>query len=274
MGARLEGKRILITGASSGIGEALALALGKRGARLALAARGETGLRGTAAMVSLTRPDLPPPLVVPCDLADPVSVRSLFTTLVERLGGVDVVINNAGISIYGLMEYGSVADVERVMAVNFYGPLHAMLGAVPLMRRQGGGLIVNVSSVAGLHGVPYLAAYGASKAALSALAQSLRAELHGSGIRLLTVYPGYTRTPLFRHERMLGGARRPRRGYAEPAEVARAIVDAMEGNGDEVVLSSQGRALSVLRGLFPGLVQRAMRYVAVQLRVSERRSYA
>jgi NAD(P)-dependent dehydrogenase (short-subunit alcohol dehydrogenase family) len=268
-----EGKRVLITGASSGIGQALALALGQGGARLALCARGPAALRGTAAAVSLARPSIPSPLVLPCDVSDPAGVRALYGTLVECLAGVDVLVNNAGISVYGPMEYGSVVDVERVMAVNFVGAVNTMLGAIPLMRRQGGGLIVNVSSVAGLHGVPYLATYCASKAALSALAQSLRAELRDSGIRLLTVYPGYTRTPLFRHEKKLGGARRPRRGYAEPAEVARAIVDAMEGNVDEVVLSSSGRALSVLRGLVPGLVQRAMGLLALQLRVSERRSY-
>jgi short-subunit dehydrogenase len=142
------------------------------------------------------------------------------------------------------------------------------------MRRQGGGLIVNVSSVAGLHGIPYLAAYSASKAALAALAQSLRAELHQSGIRLLTVYPGYTRTPMFRREKKLGGARRPRSGYAAAPEVARSIVMGMERDAEELVLSPPGRALSVLRGVFPALVQRAMRYLACQLRVNERGSYA
>lgn len=239
-----------------------------------LSARCLAGLQGTAAVVSLTRPALPLPVVIPCDVADPGSVRAMYDALVQRLDGLDVLINNAGISVYGLMEYGSVADVERVMAVNFYGAVHTMLNAIPLMRRQGGGLIVNVSSVAGLHGIPYLAAYSASKAALSALAQSLRAELHQSGIRLLTVYPGYTRTPMFRHEKKLGGARRPRSGYAAPGDVARSIVRAMERGVEELVLSPSGWALSVLRGLLPALVQRAMRYLAVQLRVNERGSYA
>ncbi|MBI2072307.1 MAG: SDR family NAD(P)-dependent oxidoreductase [Gemmatimonadetes bacterium] len=266
---RLEAKRVLITGASSGIGAALALTLGGRGARLVLAARGRSRLEGTAAVVALRHPALPPPIVAPCDVADRDSVHSLCAATVDRLGGLDVLINNAGISVYGLAEYGSVADFQRLMTVNFYGPLYAMLEAIPVMRRQGGGLVVNVASVAALHGVPYLAAYSASKAALAALAQSLRAELHDSGIRLLTVYPGYTRTPLFDHEKKLGGARRPRNGYAAPETVARSIVRAIERDAEELVLSPPGRALSLLRGLVPGLVQRAMRVLATQLRVKE-----
>lgn len=263
---RLDGKRALVTGASSGIGAALALALGARGTRLILAARGKSQLQGTASMVALRYPALSPPMVIPCDVADQESVRALIAGASGRMGGLDVLINNAGISVYGLAEYCSTADFERVMAVNFYGPLYATLAALPLMRRQGGGLIVNVASVAALHGVPYLAAYSASKAALATLAQSLRAELHQSGIRLLTVYPGYTRTSLFDREKKLGGARRPRRGYAAPEGVARSIVRAIERDVDELVLSPPGRALSLLRGLLPGLVQRAMRVLAVQLR--------
>ncbi len=192
---RLEGKRVVITGASSGIGEVLALAAGARGARLLLAARRLGPLRFTAARIALASPELPPPVATGCDVSDRGSVQAMCATAREQLGGLDVLVNNAGISVYGLAEYGSVADFERVMAVNFYGPLYTMLEAIPPMRRQGDGLIVNVASVAALHGVPYLAAYSASKAALAGLAQSLRAELHESGIRLLTVYPGYTRTP-------------------------------------------------------------------------------
>lgn len=271
---RLEGKRVLLTGASSGIGAALAEALGARGTRLVLTAREKSRLQETAAVVALRHPALAPPIVAPCDVTDREAVRALCGTAVERLGGLDVLINNAGISVYGLAEYGSAADFERVMAVNFYGPLYATLATVPLMRRQGGGLIVNVASVAALHGVPYLAAYSASKAALAALTQSLRAELHESGIRLLTVYAGYTRTPLFDREKRLGGARRPRTGYAAPEDVAWAIARAIERDVDELVLSPSGRALSLLRGLVPGLVQWAMRVVAVQLRVKEEVSHA
>lgn len=270
---RLDGSRVLITGASSGIGEALAEVAAARGGRLVLAGRNLSRLQGTAAAVSLGAPDLPLPVVVPCDVSDPASVRALCALAVERLGGLDVLVNNAGVSAYGRTEHAEIADFERMMAVNFYGPLYAMREAIPLMRRQGGGLIVNVASVAALHGVPYLAAYSASKAALAALAQSLRAELHESGVRLLTVYPGYTRTPLFDHETRLGGARRPLGGYASARGVARAIARAVERDAEELVLSPPGRALAVLRGVIPALVRRAMRQIAIQLRVEEQLSH-
>lgn len=270
---QFEGSRVLITGASSGIGEALAEVVAARGARLVLAGRNLSRLQATAATASLRAPDLPLPIVAPCDVSDAASVHALCALAVNRLGGLDVLVNNAGISAYGRTEHAQIPDFERVMAVNFYGPLHAMREAIPLMRRQGRGLIVNVASVAALHGVPYLAAYSASKAALAALAQSLRAELHDSGVRLLTVYPGYTRTPLFEHELRLGGARRPQHGYAHPHDVAAAIVRAVERDLEELVLSPPGRALAVLRGVIPALVRRAMRQIAAQLRVEERMSH-
>ncbi len=270
---RLDGSRVVITGASSGIGAALAEVAAGRGARLVLAGRNVSRLQGTAAAVSLSAPDLPLPVVAPCDVSDPASVRALCGLAVERLGGLDVLINNAGISVYGPAEHAEIGDFERLMAVNFYGPVYAMREVIPLMRRQGRGLIVNVASVAALHGVPYLAAYSASKAALAALAQGLRAELHDSGVRLLTVYPGYTRTPLFDHETRLGGARRPRRGYASAWEVALAIARAVERDADELVLSPPGRAIAVLRGVIPALVRRAMRQIAMQLRVEEQMSH-
>lgn len=270
---RLDQRRIVLTGASSGIGEALAERLAAKGARLLLAARRLDRLERLA--LRLRRgPGEPAPQVTGCDVTDAESIARLCATAVRQLGGIDVLINNAGISLYGRSERTTVADAEAVMAVNFFGPVRAMLEALPIMHRQGGGLIVNVASVAALHGVPYLAAYGASKAALAAFGQSLRAELHGSGIRLLTVFPGYTRTPLFEREKLLGGARRPSRGYASPRQVARAIVRAMEHERSELVLSSGGRALSMIRGIVPPVVEHVMRRIASHLRVKEQVHYA
>lgn len=271
---RLDRKRVVLTGASSGIGEALAEALAAKGSRLLLAARRLDRLENLATIIGLGVPALPPPQAFRCDVTDRDSVRQLCAAACERLGGIDVVINNAGISVYGETERAAVTDFDTVMAVNFFGPLYVMLEALPIMRRQGGGLIVNVASVAALHGVPYLGAYSASKAALVALTQSLRAELHGSGVRFLTVYPGYTRTPLFDHEKQLGGARRPTTGYAAARDVARAMVRAIEAGREELVLSSTGRALSLVRGILPRVVAQVMRRVAAQLRDPQQVRYA
>lgn len=260
---RLEGKRILITGASSGIGAALARAAAQKGARLVLAARRFEALEALAAGIA------PAPLVVRCDVTDAAQVEALVEAARGALGGVDALVNNAAASVYGDAERTAVEDFERLMAVNFFGPLRATLALLPDMRRQGDGLIVNIASLAALHGVPYLGAYAASKAALAALSQSLRAELAGTGVRVLTVYPGYTRTPLFTREKKVGGARRPSRGYVPAETVARAIVRAIEQDRRELVLSLRGRLLNVLRGVLPAFVDQVMQHIAARLRVNK-----
>lgn len=269
---RIDGARVVITGASSGIGKALAAELAERGARLVLAARNLEQLEEVAASIG-SDPEQPAAEVVGSDVTDRDSVRRLCVEAVRQLGGIDVWINNAGICVYGETERTTVSDFEAVMAVNFFGPLFSMLEVLPVMRRQGSGVVVNVASIAALHGVPYLGAYGASKAALATLTQTLRAELHDSGVRLINVYPGYTRTPLFQREKKVGGARRPDGQYARSDQVARAIVSAIETKREELVLSPSGRVLSVLRGLLPRLISRSMRRVATQLRMKEQVSH-
>jgi len=260
---RIDGRRVLLTGASSGIGAALAAELAGRGARLVLAGRAVERLHAVAARLD------PVPPAVSGDVADPVSVRDLVTAARRHLGGIDVLINNAGRSVYGELERTPPAEVHALLAVNFFGPLYAMLEVLPEMRRRRDGLIVNVASVAALHGAPYLAAYAATKAALAVLGQSLRAELAAAGVGILTVYPGYTRTPLFARETRVGGARRPRSRYAPADRVARAIVRAIERDRRELVLSAEGTVLAVLRGIAPRLIDACMRRIAVALRVSD-----
>ncbi|MBI4499956.1 MAG: SDR family NAD(P)-dependent oxidoreductase [Gemmatimonadetes bacterium] len=271
---RVDGRRIILTGASSGIGLALAEQLAQRGARLVLVARDRRRLENVALGLTDRFPGPSAVYVIPCDLTDAAAVQQMMARAVELLGWVDALINNAGVSIYGGTERASVEDFRSVMGVNFFGALSATMEVLPLMRRRHAGVIVNVASVAALHGVPYLAAYSASKAALAALAQSLRAELRDTGIRLTTVYPGYTRTPLFDREKKLGGARRPSGGYVTADVVARRIVTAMEKEEEEVVLSASGRALFALRGVVPRLVCRFMVAIAAHLHTSEQVAHA
>jgi short-subunit dehydrogenase len=263
---QIAGKRVVITGASSGIGLELARLVARRGGALLLAARRLERLQTLAAEIREECPETPMPRVVHCDVSDRACVRRLVDTAVRRLGGIDILINNAGISVFGDAEGTSPEDVCALMQVNFFGPLYGMLDALPEMKRGGGGLIVNVISVAAIHGVPYLAAYGASKAALASFGQSLRAELAETDISVINVYPSYTRTNIFAVEKKTGGARRPKHGYVPASRVARAVARAIETEKREVVLSAEGKALSVLRGLFPTLVQRAMERMAAGLR--------
>ena len=262
---RIRGSTAIVTGASSGIGRAIALELASRGATVALAARRRGRLEEVAREIGSRFPDAPSPSSVVCDVTDRRQVEALVGSTVERHGDIDVLVNNAGVSVFGDTLLGGIEDYERTMAVNFLGAVHCIEETLPFMLRRESGHIVNISSVAGLHGVPYLAAYSASKAALGSYSETLRSELADRGVRVMVVYPGYTDTEIFDVERQIGGARRPAGTYTPPDVVARAVARGLKRDAREVYLTLRGRALSVLRGLAPGIVDRAMLGIAREL---------
>jgi short-subunit dehydrogenase len=235
---------------------------------LSLTGRDHTRLEEVAAQVTPLSPRKTPPLVVPGDVTYGQDVRRIVTSSITALGGLDVLVNNAGIGVYGETERTSMADARAVFEVNLFAPLALSLEALPTMKAQRQGLLVNIASLAALRGVPYLSAYSASKAALAAWGQALGAELAGSGVSVLTVYPGYTETPFFAHEKQVGGARRPRGPYASAERVAQAVVRAIETGRQELVLSCQGRVLAALEALCPQLVGWMMAALARRLRTS------
>ena len=201
----IQGKRVLITGASSGIGKALAFEFARKGAILILVARRIDRLQKVTQDIQGTFPQLPAPAAIRCDVSDRESVSSLIHDCLDRYGGIDIMVNNAGTGIYGDTDKTSVSDFHSVLDVNFFGAVHCILEILPYMKRRGKGLVVNIASVAAKHGVPYLGAYSASKAALAAMSQSLRAELAGSGVSVMVAYPGYTQTDFFATEKLVGG---------------------------------------------------------------------
>lgn len=264
--AEIQGKRVLITGASSGIGKALAFAMAKRGAVLALAARRAPNLERVSADINTAFPRLPKPLVVPCDITIIEDVSRLIETSIEQMGGVDIFVNNAGIGVYGSTENMSIEDFVSILEVNFFGAVRCILEVLPHMMERREGLIVNIASVAGKYGVPYLSAYGAGKAALAALSQSLRAELSPRGISVVVVYPGYTQTEFFRKEKRVGGGRRPTGPYETPDKVANAIMRGLMRNKREIILTREGKILSAVQGLFPRIVDKVMTRTAFSLK--------
>jgi len=245
----LTDKRAIVTGSSSGIGRALAEALTARGAHVVLASRREERLHEAADEIHSRHPDAPKPLVIPCDVTDADSVAALIQSCRDQLDGVDILINNAGVGVYGANERTPLEDMRWTMETNFFAPVRCMLAVLPLMREQGSGLIVNISTVAAMHGVPYMGSYGASKAALTNFSQSLRAELSNTDIRILVVYPGYTQTDFFAKEKHVGG-----------------IVRGIERGRFELLLTFQGRFLKMGDALAPYLIHPAMRKLADQLR--------
>jgi short-subunit dehydrogenase len=184
----LHGKRVLITGASRGIGESLARAFTTAGARVALVARSRDSLEPLASALGGT--------VHPTDLSDPTQVAVLIQRVEDEAGPVDVLINNAGIESTTSFADAPDDELGRVTQVNYLAPAELCRQAIPRMLRRGGGHIVNVSSLAGLMAFPGLTTYAASKAALSHFTAGLRADLRGLPIRTTLVELGTVPTDL------------------------------------------------------------------------------
>lgn len=266
---KIAGQRIFLTGASSGLGAALAWEFARRGAVSAIAARRLDRLEELADRIVACCGEAARPVTVACDVTDGASVKDAVEMAADRLGGIDILVNNAGISLYGETSRSNARDLADLLDVNLLGCVRVQEAVLPHMKRQGRGTIVNIASVAAIRGVPYLAAYGASKAALATYSQSLRAEVARQGIQVQVIYPGYTETPIFDNEKKIGSARRPPGPYAPVERVAQQIAGAIEKGRPEVVLGASGRCLAFLRGTLPGLVDRIMERLAVRLGNSE-----
>ena len=179
-----------VTGASSGIGAAVVRAALEAGARVVATARNVDKLR---AAVGQPTADL---AVFPLDVTSELQARTAMAAAVERFGRVDVVVNNAGYSLLGNVESLTTEQIERQFATNFYGVLHTMRAALPIMRAQHSGRILNVSSMAGVIGYPTASAYAATKFAVEGLSLSVAQEVKRFGIEVTVIEPGFFRTDL------------------------------------------------------------------------------
>jgi len=175
----------LVTGCSSGIGRALARELAHRGGRCFASARGE------AAVADLAAEGLE---ALRLDVADPASVRAAVAAVVEREGRIDLLVNNAGQSLFGPLAEVPLARLDALLASNVRGPLAVAQAVAPVMARQGGGRIANVGSLVGVVPTPWVGAYAASKAAVHTLSEVLRMELAPFGIDVVDVQPGAVRS--------------------------------------------------------------------------------
>jgi short-subunit dehydrogenase len=251
----LAGRVVVVTGASSGIGAATAVACGRAGMRVALAARRADRLARVAEEV---RAGGGAARVVPTDVADETAVQALIEGTVEAWGRLDVLVNNAGAGILAPAEQTTPAEYERLVRVNYLGAVRAVLAALPHMRRQGSGHVVNVASVLGKRASPFRAAYVGSKFALVGFSEALRMELRGTGIAVTCVCPVGTSTEFHEVEPNRLGVP-GRGGPIQSAEhVARAIVRALRRPRAEVHPYPPARLLFLLNALAPGLVDRLM----------------
>lgn len=214
----LTGKRILLTGAGSGIGRSLALKLAEHQARLVLLGRQKAPLENVAAAVREAGGEAH---VVSADLTEPGAPQRVAHDAMQHLGGLDVLINNAGNVRAGRLEHSSEDEVSAQIALNLTAPILLTRSALEALRDSGDGLIVNVSSAIALVGLPFYSVYAATKAGIAHFGEALRRELHGEGVAVLTVYPGATRTPM-----MESSQAGPEHGfdYESPDAVADAVV--------------------------------------------------
>jgi len=252
------GKVVVVTGASQGIGKALSLELAVQRPRLALAARDEAALEAVA---SECRSRGAEALVVPTDVADERSCRALVEAAVRRFGGIDVLVNNAGIGM--LARFEDVTDLsvyERLMRVNYLGSVYPTFYALPHLERSRG-QVVAVSSLAGLSGVPMRTAYAATKHAQIGFFDSLRVELRGTGVDVTVVCPYWVRSEIRRRAAGPDGRTVESSPVREDEvmtaeECARRVVRAMERRQRMLVMTLKGRLGRWVNLVAPALVDR------------------
>lgn len=235
----LQGKKILITGGSSGIGLATATELVRKGAKVFIVGRREKVM---AEAVNLLRTAGGQADGTDADVGTPQGRNRALTAARTFLGGLDILINSAGGVRAGRLEDTTESDIAKMVEVNLLAPILLARAALPDLRASGDGMIVNVSSGIALVGVPFYTTYAAVKAGISHFGEALRRELKGEGVRVLTVYPGATDTPM-----MTSSRAGPDLGFVrEPASaVAEAIVEGIEIEALQVIRGGEVRAAMI-----------------------------
>jgi short-subunit dehydrogenase len=244
----IQGKVVLITGASEGIGAACAAEFRKRGARLSLIARRADLLQqvgGTDALVNAG------------DLTVEADRRRAVEATIARFGRIDILLNNAGVGLYAPSWQAPMEEVRKLYELNLFAPLGMIQLVVPHMRQNRSGMVVNVSSIGGKVTLPWLTLYSASKFALGSLTDGLRMELKRDGIRAMTVCPGYVSTR-FQQNILMGKVPESVQGSnmfrINAQQCAKAIADGVARNARTVVTPRAGWGLVILQRLFPSFI--------------------
>src|SRR5215471_16652395 len=246
---RLRGAAVLITGASSGIGEATALQFALKGARLAICARRFDRLESVAQRCRAAGSS--EVVVRVADVGRPVEARAFVAAAASIFDSIDVLINNAGVGWRGRFQGMPEAELVAMLNTNVLAAMMPTQAALPVMLDANAGVIVNVASVGGFRAMPYSAAYSASKHALVGLSHALRGELSGTGVKVCVVYPGTTNTGFFGRHRPGGLI------VHSPAWVARAIVrTARRPRRDAVILPY--RLAHLVEPVFGGLLDHVL----------------
>src|SRR6266496_3778899 len=268
----LHDKVALITGGSRGLGLVLARQICADGGKVALIARDADELSRAKADLVRRGGEV---LTVQCDLLDAAQIPSAARQVIDRLGKIDILINNAGIIEVGPHEHMTREDFERAMQLHFWAPFELIMQIIPEMRRRAGGRIVNISSIGGKIAVPHMAPYAASKFALVGLSDALRAELARDSIHVTTVTPGLMRTRSEGHAKFKGdhaaeyksftGAGKLPFASISAERAARKILAACRRGQPALIMPMPARALIIANALFPNLTARIFKIVNKRL---------
>jgi short-subunit dehydrogenase len=248
----IDGKVVLITGASQGIGAACAREFRNRGARLSLTARSEDKLKEVAgADAVITAGDL-----------TSAAVRSrVVERTIERFGAIDILINNAGAGLYAPAWKAPLDEAHAMFELNFFAPLAMIQLVAPHMRERRSGMIVNIGSIAGKVTLPWFTLYSATKYALGSLTEGLRMELAGDGIRTMVVCPGYVKTDFQAHALVGRPPDSLWRVSITSEQCARAVARGVERDARTVVTPAIAWAFIAMQRLFPALVEMQLRRI-------------
>ena len=233
---------VIITGASSGIGKALAFEFGRQGAILVITGRNQSKLNEAAAELQAANIQQ---LALVCDSSSEEQTRKMIQDVVDRFGRIDLLINNAGISMRSMFETVDLQVLKQVMDINFWGTVYATHAALPYLKQSKGG-IIGISSIAGYRGLPVRTGYSASKFAMNGFLEALRTELIGTGVHVLTACPGFTASnirnaSLTGDGSIAGETMREEDKMMSAEEVAFEIRKAYEARKKTLVLTFQGK---------------------------------
>lgn len=229
MSRSVAGRVFAVTGASSGIGLAIAEAVVARGGRVVIGARRQDRIEAAATRLG------PRAFAVPLDMRDAESVEAFVAAAVQRFGRIDVLVNNAGQGLHVPLEDLAISDLEAVVSLNLYGPILGMQAVLPHMRERGGGTIVNVSSTTALVAAATTGGYAATKAGLDKISEIARTEWAPYGIDIVSFWPFVTETEF--HANLRAGAQAATPEIQTAGYAATALLDALERGDSEVVLA-------------------------------------
>ena len=269
-GVTFRNRVVLVTGGSKGLGLLLARRFAAQGARVALLARSDKELERAGKALYDRYGVLP--LTLPCDVRDEAAVTSAVAQVAATFGGLDVLVNNAGIIQVGPFENSSNKDFEDALATHLYGPLYAVRAALPFLKRSPLPRVVNIASIGGKVAVPHLSSYATSKFALVGLSDALRADLSSYGIKVTTVCPWLIRTGSHYNVQVKGQYAREFTWFAlgdslplvsvSAERAADQIVEACRRGRARLVLAPQGKAALLASELFPEVSAAGLKLVS------------